>query len=235
MLPRHLNKEDMSLHCTMCHRSCETGSSSSFALTSVKFTWDVTKTPLMGAGAKFPNAVPCCKFFLWKVGARWVVLAIAWCWGVLLKGEQPFQWAASSVACLKRSRQCSQLPECGNERGISFPPFVSFLSHFSFFCYMHHFFFSSAWYGSIVVVLLLLSAHVHLYLSLPGQKQKAVNKSKLGLFLFVLSNAQFLLEVALSGCVPSCLFSSSSAPCGCTRECVCCVCKCAHVSQVCNM
>lgn len=141
MLPRHLNKEDMSLHCTMCHRSCETGSSSSFALTSVKFTWDVTKTPLMGAGAKFPNAVPCCKFFLWKVGARWVVLAIAWCWGVLLKGEQPFQWAASSVACLKRSRQCSQLPECGNERGISFPPFVSFLSHFSFFCYMHHFFF----------------------------------------------------------------------------------------------
>lgn len=29
-------QEDMSLHCTMCHRSCETGSSSSFALTACK-------------------------------------------------------------------------------------------------------------------------------------------------------------------------------------------------------
>lgn len=147
-----------------------------------------------------------------------------------LSSELPAVWPVS------RDRASAlNYPSVEMKEASLFPPlFPSFLI-FRSFATCTIFFFSSAWYGSIVVVLLLLSAHVHLYLSLPGQKQKAVNKSKLGLFLFVLSNAQFLLEVALSGCVPSCLFSSSSAPCGCTRECVCCVCKCAHVSQVCNM
>lgn len=49
-------QEDMSLHCTMCHRSCETGSSSSLALTLCKIYLRCHKSPLpplTGAGAKF--------------------------------------------------------------------------------------------------------------------------------------------------------------------------------------
>lgn len=71
-------QEDMSLHCTMCHRSCETGSSFSFALTVCKKKKKLPEKSqktcfyLTRDGAKnFTAAEPRCKFFLEK--REWVL------------------------------------------------------------------------------------------------------------------------------------------------------------------
>lgn len=209
----------------MCHRSCETGSSSSLALTLCKIYLRCHKSPPDRSRYKIFQLCAALWILTWRWG-QWAVLANAWCRCVLSGFGSPSNKLSTMGVVLK---------DCAS--AINWVTWVWKWTRRLFFLFISSLLvslcclFLKGLVGTILFICISwrhcqwFSWCFHKYACIQDcqkrkEKKDAMEQIELGMFVFsVLFNAQLFLEVALSLCIP--FFPLPSALYGGTYLCVC--------------